>query len=160
MNNWTSKPCTGCDRGLSRNAQPLSTSYEQSFSCAGQFLPRGRRKLERAVEDLLGDEANGLSPRMRQLSAALRDEWKILDERTTSMNAEFIAIARNDQAMCRLTTILGIRVLNATALVAAIGNADSFRHARDLEACLGLVPQQHSTGSKARLLGNTKRGNT
>jgi transposase len=126
----------------------------------GIIFATGRRKLEQAVDDLLGDEATGLSPRMRQLTAALRDEWKILDGKIESMNAEFIAIARNDQAMRRLTTIPGIGVLNATALVAAIGNADSFRHARDLGAWLGLVPQQHSTGGKARLLGITKRGNT
>ncbi|MGI4853183.1 MAG: transposase [Janthinobacterium lividum] len=39
-----------------------------------------------------------------------------------------------------------------------MGNGTAFRKGRDLAAWLGLVPRQHSTGSKARLLGISKRG--
>jgi transposase len=50
-------------------------------------------------------------------------------------------------------------VLNATALIAAIGNAGTFAKGRDLAAWLGLVPRQVTTGGKPRLLGISKRGN-
>jgi transposase len=50
--------------------------------------------------------------------------------------------------------------LNATALIAAVGDASGFAKARDLGAWLGLVPRQHTTGGKPRLLGISKRGNT
>jgi transposase len=53
-----------------------------------------------------------------------------------------------------------VGVLNATALIAAVGNASGFARARDLGAWLGLVPKQQTTGGKARLLGISKRGNT
>ena len=53
----------------------------------------------------------------------------------------------------------GIGSLTATALTAAIGNGTAFRKSRDLAAWLGLVPRQHSTGGRARLLGISKRGN-
>ena len=56
-------------------------------------------------------------------------------------------------------SIPGIGVLNATALVAAIGDGTTFARARDLGAWLGLVPRQHTTGGKPRLLGISKRGN-
>ena len=59
----------------------------------------------------------------------------------------------------RLATIPGIGVLNATALVAAIGNGQTFARGRDLAAWLGLVPRQVTTGGKPRLVGITKRGN-
>jgi transposase len=49
--------------------------------------------------------------------------------------------------------------LNATALTAAVGEAEDFASARDLAAWLGLVPRQTTTGGKARLGGITKRGN-
>jgi streptomycin 6-kinase len=39
------------------------------------------------------------------------------------------------------------------------GNGITFRKGRDLSAWLGLVPRQHSTGGKTRLLGISKRGN-
>lgn len=61
--------------------------------------------------------------------------------------------------MCRLLSIPGIEALNATALVAAIGDAGTFARGRDLAAWLGLVPRQVTTGGKPRLLGITKRGN-
>ena len=50
-------------------------------------------------------------------------------------------------------------MLNATALVAAIGDGRSFARGRDLSAWLGLVPRQQTTGGKPRLKGITKRGN-
>ena len=47
----------------------------------------------------------------------------------------------------------------ASALVAAVGHAESFDHGRDLAAWLGLVPRQFTTGGKPKLLGISKRGN-
>ena len=47
----------------------------------------------------------------------------------------------------------------ATAIVAAIGNGAAFRKGREFAAFVGLVPRQHSTGGKARLMGISKRGN-
>lgn len=59
----------------------------------------------------------------------------------------------------RLATIPGIGVINATALLAAVGDASAFAKGRDLAAWLGLTPRQHSTGGKTKLLGISKRGN-
>ena len=66
---------------------------------------------------------------------------------------------RTDPVARWLVTIPGIGVLNATALVAAIGNGATFAGGRDLAAWLGLVPPQATTGGKPRLLGISKRGN-
>lgn len=66
----------------------------------------------------------------------------------------------SDEVARRLTSIPGVGILNATAFVAAVGRAEAFEHARDLGAWLGLVPRQHTTGGRPRLLGISKRGNT
>ena len=50
-------------------------------------------------------------------------------------------------------------MINATALLAAVGDASAFAKGRDLAAWLGLTPRQHSTGGKTKLLGISKRGN-
>jgi transposase len=81
-----------------------------------------------------------------------------LDGRIEGLNAEFTEAARTDERARRLLTIPGIGALNATALVAAIGDARTFGRGRDLAAWLGLVPQQATNGGKPRLLGVTKRG--
>ena len=96
---------------------------------------------------------------MRQLVIDMRAEWQDLDHRIATLNAEFVALVRSDATARRLITIPGIGVLNATALVAAVGDASAFRQGRDLSAWLGLAPKQHTTGGKPKLLGISKRGN-
>jgi transposase len=96
---------------------------------------------------------------MRRLIVDMRTEWLALDRRIEVFDNEFAARARNDADARRLTTIPGIGVLNATALVAAVGNAQTFARGRDLAAWLGLAPRQITTGGKPRLVGITKRGN-
>ena len=126
----------------------------------GLIFAVGRRKFEIGLDALLAESNEILSPRMRRLVGDLRVEWKELDTKIEALNTEFIQLARGDAAMRRLTSIPGIGVLNATALVAAVGDASSFTKARDLGAWLGLVPRQYSTGGKPPLLGISKRGNT
>lgn len=126
----------------------------------GAIFPAGRRKFELGLDAILTGEDTTLSPRLRQLVGELRAEWRMLDTKIEALNGEFVELARNDPAARRLTSIPGVGVLNATALIAAVGNASGFAKARDLGAWLGLVPGQHTTGGKPRLLGISKRGNT
>jgi transposase len=69
-------------------------------------------------------------------------------------------LSRDLEAWQRLQEMEGIGPLNATALVAALGNGRDFRHGRQVAAWLGLVPRQHSSGGKERLSGISKRGNS
>ena len=57
-------------------------------------------------------------------------------------------------------TIPGVGPMSATALVAAVADARAFKSGREMAAWLGLVPRQHSTGGKPKLLGISKRGDT
>ncbi len=50
--------------------------------------------------------------------------------------------------------------ITATAVIAAIGNGAAFRKGREFSAWLGLVPGEHTTGGKQKLLGISKRGNS
>jgi len=128
----------------------------------GITVPKGRHKLEQTLIELLdGPEGTDsrLSPRMCMLVAGMRAEWLELDRRITAYDEEFAAAAKTHAAVRRLASIPGIGVLNATALVAAIGDARAFARGRDLAAWLGLVPRQATTGGRAKLLGISKRGN-
>lgn len=82
-----------------------------------------------------------------------------LDRRIVVFDKEFAAFAKENQDARRLTTIPGVGVMIASALIAAIGKAEAFDHGRDLAAWLGLVPRQSNTGGKPKLLGISKRGN-
>jgi transposase len=125
----------------------------------GITVPQGRRKLELFLEALLVEDQAVLSPRTRLLVEDQRAEWRELDRRISAFDEEFTLNARTDEAARLLTTIPGIGPLNATALVAAVGKAETFGRGRDLAAWLGLVPRQMTTGGKPKLLGISKRGN-
>ncbi len=88
----------------------------------------------------------------------LGEELRRLDERVKRFDAQILAISHADPACRRLEGIPGIGPLTATALVAAVGDASVFKNGRELSAWLGIVPRQHSTGGRARLLGISKRG--
>lgn len=125
----------------------------------GHVVAQGRAKLAACLAELLDTEAgSSLTPRMRTLVAEVRERWQGLDRRIAVLDAEFAEQARTDENARRLTTIPGIGALNATALVAAIGDVSTFARGRDLAAWLGLVPRQVTTGGKPRLVGITKRG--
>jgi len=126
----------------------------------GIVVPQGRRKLEEEIAVFAdADAIEALSPRIRRLIEDLRSEWRTLDERIAAFDAEFVRMAREDEAVRRLITIPGIGTINATALTAAVGDARTFARGRDMAAWLGLTPRQMTTGGKPRLLGITKRGN-
>ncbi len=54
--------------------------------------------------------------------------------------------------------IPGVGLPTATILVSLSGKVTDFKNGREFAAYLGLVPREHSTGGKQRLLGITKRG--
>jgi transposase len=124
----------------------------------GHVVAQGHARLRLLLRELLDTGVNTLSPRMAFLLGDMRVRWEELDRRIAAFDAEFATMARTDDRTRRLTSIPGIGALNATALVAAIGNAETFGKGRDLAAWLGLVPRQATTGGKPKLLGITKRG--
>jgi transposase len=125
----------------------------------GIVVPQGRRSLLEALA-VLSSELDGsrVGTRVQRLLDDMLDQWRALDARIKALDDEFAEMARNDPAARRLATIPGIGVLNATALVAAIGDGRTFSRGRDLSAWLGLVPHQATTGGRPKLLGITKRG--
>jgi transposase len=107
---------------------------------------------------LLEDGDNELTPLGRSLFASLYEELLQLEERIQSLEKRLTAIHRASPQWQRIAAVEGIGPVTATAIVAAICDGKSFRHGRQLAAWLGLVPRQHSSGDKQRLLGISKRG--
>jgi transposase len=124
----------------------------------GIIFPQGPANLRRQMPAILEDAEQKITPRMRNLLDHLWQEWKSLNAEIESISDEVDAIANQDAACQRLRRIPGVGPLVATATVAAIGNGAAFRKGREFAAWLGLIPRQHSTGGKARLLGISKRG--
>jgi hypothetical protein len=67
---------------------------------------------------------------MRTLIADMIAQWHELDRRIGDFDAEFVSWAREKEDARRLTSIPGVGVTIATALIAAVGRADSFAWSR------------------------------
>jgi len=125
----------------------------------GIAIRQGVGAFKASLPAILADSSNDLTPTMRRVLADLSDDLKGLEARIAEISRELESAAASNERARRLMSIPGIGPLGATALIAAAGDGQQFKKARDLAAWLGLVPQQYSTGGKSRLLGISKRGN-
>lgn len=114
------------------------------------------------VNDLLGMLKNPDDPRLptfaREALGVLMAQLHGVKEAIRTLESKLQAWHRSQQASQRLTTIPGVGVITATALVATLGDGSQFQSGRHLSAWLGLVPRQHSSGGKSRLGRISKRG--
>ena len=124
----------------------------------GIVVPEGINWLRRRLPEILEDGQNGLTARFRSWLGELYDELRTLDQRIQQYTEQIMAIYRADEACQRIGSIEGVGPHTATALVSAYGQAREFASGRQFAASLGLVPRQHTTGGKPRLLGISKRG--
>ncbi|TCK04152.1 IS110 family transposase [Marinobacterium mangrovicola] len=125
----------------------------------GVIIPQGHKAIREAVPELLEDADNGLAPRSRELLADLQQQWLERDQRILRYDHELKSIARENPVCRRLQTVPGIGPVNATLLYSHAGDACYFASSRHFSASLGLVPRQHASGGKERLLGISKQGN-
>lgn len=140
-----------------------TAAVNQIHGLMGEFgveLPKGwRGMLPKAVAAL--DDATSSMPEL--LRGQLRrqiDEIRSLTEQMAEVERR-IASWQRRQADCeRIAAIPGVGLLTATAAVATIGDARTFRCGRQFAAYLGLVPRQSGTGGRVQLLGISKRGDT
>ena len=110
--------------------------------------------------DVIRDEDDARLP-----SAARRvlnyqvTQFEEVATKLTSIDAELVVLARQDDTCHRLMTIPGVGVIIATAMVASTRDPNDYKSGRHFSAWLGLVPRQNSTGGVDRLAGISKRGN-
>jgi len=144
--------------GLMKDRTALVNQARGLLAEYGIVVALGVHKLRGELPLILEDAENGLSARGRELFAGLYERLVELDGRIGEADARLQRVFDGDEVCRRLAQVEGVGVLTATALVAAVGDAKVFKNGRQMAAWLGLVPRQHSSGNKERLLGISKRG--
>jgi transposase len=115
----------------------------------GMIVAQGDRALRELLADL--DAQAGLPAELKELLRDLADHWKQLRLHLDACDARIEAHARQDERCIRLRAVIGIGPITADAVVATVGNAQEFKHGRQMSAWLGLVPTQHSSGGHTQL---------
>lgn len=126
----------------------------------GLVARQGVAVLRQALPEILEDAENGLMSDFRALLSGLREDLVYLDERVMTLDQTINQLAHSHAEARRLLKLRGVGPITATALVASLGDGHLFQRGRDASAWVGLVPGQHSSGGKDRLLGISKRGDT
>jgi transposase len=125
----------------------------------GITVRKGRCHLDAALPGILEDATSKLSGAARLLLAQLKVELDQMVIHLEEADTLIKKIAQESEVCRRLDAIPCVGPLTATALIAAVGNGAAFRKGREFAAWVGLVPREHSTGGKQKLLGISKRGN-
>ena len=92
----------------------------------GVAVRQGVRFLRAALPDILGRQAEFLSPRMVRVITDLSGDLRHLDERLDEVTAEIETLAKADDACQRLMTVPGIGPIISSAMVSAIGEGAAF----------------------------------
>jgi len=124
----------------------------------GVVVARDITRIRRALGEIADSHESAFGDIFIDMLRDMRDELAELDIRLAGYNRRIKNLFRSNEMCQRIGQIEGVGPITATALVAAIGDKSCFKNGRQFAAWLGLVPKQHSSGGKARLLGISKRG--
>ena len=122
-------------------------------------VAQGRAALRRRLPEILEGADNGLSERLRAELQRLYEVLQHLNLRVAHDDEQIEQVAKNNAQAQALMQLPGVSAKGTTALLAAVGeDASLLKNGRGMAAWLRLVPRQHSTGGKDRLLGISKPG--
>ena len=124
----------------------------------GVVIPKGLGHIARGLPEILEDGENALPGMMRQLIERLGEQLKALDQQVGEMQRQITLWHRANEQSRKLEDIAGIGPITASAFVASVGEAKSFKNARQVTAWLGMVPRHEGTGGRATLGKISKRG--
>ena len=127
----------------------------------GMAIPQGMHHFRKELSKLLDREKdNGLTAALKEMLEVQYNLIVTMEQQIAFYDAKLRTIAKTNEVCQRVQEVEGIGPITAVALVAAIGNPNDFKNGRHFAAYLGLVPRQHSSGGKDRLLGISKHGDS
>lgn len=126
----------------------------------GLVIPQGITHIAKRVPELIEDARNELPGSFCLLVQRLLEQLKEFDHQVHEIENQIVAWHRANENSRKLDKMPGIGPITASAMVASLGDAKSFKNGRQVSAWLGLVPKQNSTGGKTVLLGMSKRGDS
>jgi transposase len=137
----------------------VSNQIRGLLSEFGIVASQGHRNFCTLLQQCLDPACTQLSARLKAELCCIAEEYAALNQRIKGLTDTLSEMAASNPLCRLLLTIPGIGVINATALVSAIGNGSQFTSGRELAVWLGLTPRQSSSGERFHSGGITKRGN-
>jgi transposase len=124
----------------------------------GIVIPKGIGHIAKCLPEILEDGENGPPGMMRELLVRLGENLKEMDKQAGELEQKIKLWHRENEQSRKLEAIAGIGPMTASAFVATVGDAKSFKNARQVPAWLGMVPRHDGTGGNVRMGKISKRG--
>ena len=124
----------------------------------GIVAPVGRNGVEKLLDVVADPDDERVPDIARECLRALGSQLQGLKVRILEFDRRIKVWHRSSETSRRLDDLPGVGPALATALVASVPDPKVFRSGRDFSAWIGLVPKQHSSGSREKLGNITKQG--
>ncbi len=124
----------------------------------GIIITQGISSVRKALPLIMEDAENGLTSRFRALLDREYQRLLALSEELAWFEKELRQQSVNDPVCRRLMELPGFGPVVSSVFKSWIGDGQQFSRGRDASSALGVIPRQHSSGGKDRLLGISKRG--
>ncbi|HCG5955949.1 TPA: IS110 family transposase [Vibrio parahaemolyticus] len=124
----------------------------------GLGFPRGHHQMKNLFQ-WLAKQKETLPPMLMLELQNQLDYYNLLNRWIQEQEEKLEFLNRDNELMTLLQSVPGIGPMTASCCLSVVGDPNDFKNGRNFAAWLGLVPYQHSTGGKPRMLGISKRGN-
>lgn len=147
-----------CRKQVVQERTTLCNQLRGLLSEYGVVIPRGIASVRRHMVGIL--ESAALTPLLKTVLHRQYQRLLALDGEVAWYDQLLKQQVNADPVCQRLCALPGFGPVVSTAFKSWLGDGHQFRRGRDASAALGVVPRQHSSGDKQRLLGITKRGDS
>lgn len=124
----------------------------------GVALSKGWTVMLRQAASILNQASHWIPELLRPALLEQVEQIRTLSEQIKVLERQIGSWQRRVEDCRRIMEIPGVGLLTATAAIATMGAANTFRSGREFAAFVGLVPRQSGTGGRVKLLGISKRG--
>jgi len=123
----------------------------------GIVINQSIKSFKERIPEILEDAENDLSFPMRKAVLQMWALYSRLDDDFEVINNELIQLTAQDFDCQRLMKLEGVGPITAVRLKIQLGSGEHFNSGRQVAACIGLTPKQHSSGGKVKL-GSVGKG--
>ena len=145
---------------LKNNRTRLTNEIRGLLGEYGLTMSLGINKVYKELPVIIENIKKQLTPLMERMMNQLYCELKNTDIEIDFYEKELSSLHKQNEVVQRLSEVPGIGLLTSLAVYALAGDGKQFLNARHFAAYLGLVPRQHSSGGREKILGISKRGNS
>ncbi len=139
----------------------MSNQLRGLLSEYGLVMPKGLSHLKKALPGLFDRmQNNQLTVMFKEMLEMQYNLLLSLEEQIMQYGLRIKNIATENTVCKQIQGVEGVGPITAVAVAAAISNPKDFKNGRHFSAFIGLVPRQHSSGGRERLLGISKHGDS